>query len=174
MIQSPPRTILEVFENLPEGTLAQLINNQLYMAPSPDFYHQDIVSEISRKLGNFVIERGLGKVIVAPMDVYFNSQNVYQPDIIFISTERLTEIVQDGKIKGAPDVVIEVLSPATERLDKTEKKLVYEENGVREYWLVAPSSKKATGFQLVGGKYIEFHSQTGVLSSRLLDVTVHF
>lgn len=108
------------------------------------------------------------------MDVYFNSRNVYQPDIIFISNERLITILQAGKIKGAPDLIIEVLSPGTEKLDKTDKKVVYEKSGVREYWLISPSSKKATGFGLVGGKYIEFFSQAGVLSSRLLGVIIQF
>jgi Uma2 family endonuclease len=174
MIQAPPRTILEVFENLPEGTLAQLINNNIFMAPSPDFFHQDIITEISRRLSNYVVEKKLGKVIVAPMDVYFNSQNVFQPDIIFLSAERLPGIVQDGKIKGAPDLVIEVLSPGTEKMDKREKKAVYEQNGVKEYWMVAPSTKKVTGFQLMDGEYVEIPSQSGVITSCLLGVTINF
>ncbi len=144
------------------------------MSPSTDFLYQDIVTEIATQFRNFLKEKPLGKVIVAPIDVYFNSQNVYRPDIIFLSAERIPAVVKDGKIKGAPDLVIEVLLPDTDKMDKIEKKAVYEKNGVKEYWMVTPSTKKVTGFQLVGNEYIEIHSQTGVITSRLLSVTINF
>lgn len=173
MIQAPPKTILEVFESLPEGTLAQIINNHLVMPPSPDFEHQDTVSEIVRLLRNYVMEKALGKVIAAPMDVYLNRQNVYQPDVLFISKERMN-IVQGGKIKGSPDLVVEVLSPGNENYDKKDKKQVYEQAGVKEYWLVDPNSKKVTGYHLTESGYQEIPSQNGVIKSSLLGVTIQF
>jgi Uma2 family endonuclease len=173
MLQAPPRTILEVFESLPEGTLAQIINNNLIIAPSPDFQHQDIVSEVASQLRMFVNKSSLGKVIVAPMDVYFGWKNVYQPDILFLSNDRMN-LVQDGKIKGAPDLIIEVLSPGTEAYDKKEKKEIYEQFGVKEYWLVDPGSKKTTGYLLKDGFYVETPSKNGAIISILLKITIQF
>ncbi|HEU4903104.1 MAG TPA: Uma2 family endonuclease, partial [Flavisolibacter sp.] len=89
MIQTPPRTILEVFESLPEGTLAEIINNNLVMSPAPDFEHQDIVYELATLLRAYVKEKNLGKVVGAPVDVYLNPENVYQPDVFFLSSERM-------------------------------------------------------------------------------------
>ena len=173
MIQSPPRTILEVFESLPEGTLAQIINNNLVMSPALDFNHQDIVSELARLLGNHVKAKNLGKVVVAPVDVYLNKENVYQPDILFLSNERM-HLVQKGKVRGAPDLIIEVLSPGTKKFDKTIKKSVYEQAGVGEYRIVDPITKKVLGYQLTGKTYTEIPSENGVITSPLLNVTIHF
>lgn len=144
MILTPPRTIVEVFESLPEGTLCQVINNSLFMSPAPNSLHQRISRSIFRQLDKIVETNGLGEVFYAPIDVYLNSSNIYQPDILFISIERLH--IVEAKINGAPNLIIEVLSPGTERLDKLEKKAVYEQSGVLEYWIVSPVSKNATGF----------------------------
>lgn len=173
MIQPPPRTILEVFESLPEGTLAQVISNNLVMIPAPDFHHQDIVFELARQLGNFVIENDLGKVVGAPVDVYLNAENIYQPDVLFLSNERM-HLVQNGKIKGAPDLIIEVLSPGTENFDKKVKKVAYEKSGVKEYWIVDPKTKQATGYQQSGSGFVEIASAQGVLVSPLLETTIRF
>jgi Uma2 family endonuclease len=132
MIQSPPRTVLEIFEGLPEGTLCQLINNNIIMSPSPLYEHQKISNQIAFQLTGFVNERSLGEVVTAPMDVYLGARNIYQPDILFISKERLN-IIKEGKIKGAPDLIIEILSPATARYDLEEKKAVCEQYRVKEY-----------------------------------------
>lgn len=131
MIQAPPRTIQEVWETLPEGTLVQIINNHLVMSPAPDFFHQETLFEIAAQLKAFVSAHGLGKVNIAPIDVYFDEGNAYQPDILFLPSSQM-HLVQNGKIKGAPALIVEVLSPGTKRYDKREKKDVYEKFGVKE------------------------------------------
>lgn len=173
MIQTPPRTIMEVFESLPEGTLAEVINNQLIMTPSPDFWHQDIVTEVASQLRLYVNQKAMGKIIVAPMDVYFGWKNVFQPDIIFLSTSQ-TDLIHEGKIKGAPDLIIEVLSPGTEKFDRKEKKKVYEEHGVKEYWMIDVKTKDVTGYQLKENKYTVIPSETGTITSILLGTTIRF
>lgn len=174
MISAPPRTILEVFESLPEGTLAQLINDNLVMSPAPKFSHQDICTELSRLLSNYVFERRLGKIISSPIDVYLNNQNVYQPDIIFIAANRLEEVVIDDKVKGVPDLVVEVLSKRTENLDRTTKKAVYESSGVLEYWIIDPNTKNTTGYKLLNAKFTDIPSAPGQLPSVLLNTTISF
>lgn len=173
MIQSPPRTILEVFESLPEGTLAEVINNQLVMPPAPDFWHQDIVTEISSQLRIFLKQNPSGRVVVSPVDVYLNPENVYQPDIVFLTNDQMS-MVQKGRVRGAPAMVIEVLSPGTERYDKREKKQVYEQSGVEEYWIVNVETKKVTGYQLLNDKYVDIPSKTGVIVSPLVGITIKF
>ena len=110
----PPKTALEAFEILPEGTLCQLIDNKIIMSPSPEYEHQSLSRVIEREIENFVLNNKLGEILHAPLDVYFDEQNVYQPDILFISKEN-SSIIKDGKIKGAPDLIIEILSSATQK-----------------------------------------------------------
>lgn len=135
------------FENLPPGPpYYELINNRLTMAPSPEIPHQRASLSLVSKIFNFVEERNLGLVLEAPMDVKLDEDNVYQPDILFISNERLG-IIQDGrKIKGAPDLVVEMLS-SNKKYDQEEKKYVYELHDVREFWLMDTKKKTVEVFE---------------------------
>ncbi len=80
------------------------------------------------------------------MDVYLDEQNVYRPDVMFISNEQKSILGDDGYIHGAPHLIIEVLSPETTRYDRTEKKEVYEKFGVKEHWLIEPVTLQCEGF----------------------------
>ena len=89
--RKPPRTMMEVFRSLPEGTLVQLINNQLYLYPSHTDAHQSILGKILLQFGNFVEENNAGKFLLGPFDVYLNKRNAFQPDIIFALNENLNK-----------------------------------------------------------------------------------
>ncbi|WP_164515176.1 Uma2 family endonuclease [Paenibacillus lentus] len=91
-------------------------------------------------------------ILFAPLDVHFNEANILQPDIIFIRNENL-HIIKDGYIKGVPDLLIEILSPSSGAMDKIKKKAVYEQFGVREYWIVDPHYATVDQFLLVDEKY---------------------
>lgn len=97
---------------------------------------------------------------------------MFEPDLVYISNDRL-HILEDN-IYGAPDLVVEVLSPGTENKDKRDKKAVYEKYGVKEYWLAHPVTKKVTGFHLEGNKFAEIPSEDGVIKSLLLNLTIRF
>lgn len=140
------------YEKLPEGAPYQLIGGELVMTPSPVPYHQDIARTLVVKLATFVSEKGLGKIYFAPIDVYLSETDTYQPDIIFISKERLS-IIGDKKIEGPPDLVIEVLSPATAYYDLRIKKDSYEKYGLKEYWIVDPIQKAIEVFVNRGGRF---------------------
>ncbi len=120
-----------------DGKRYEIINGELIMAPSPLTKHQQISGELFLKLGNFVKERKLGVILHAPLDVVLSEQNVLQPDIIFITKER-QEIITEKNISGAPDLVIEILSPSTAYYDLFDKKELYEQFRVKEYWIVDP------------------------------------
>lgn len=169
----PPRTIMEVFENLPEGTLAQLIENVLIISPSPLFIHQKILREIFIPLALFVKEHDLGEVLMAPLDVYLDQINAFQPDIMYVSKER-QHVIENNGLHGAPDLVIEILSASTGKYDLEDKKDVYERSGVKEYWIIDPQSKSAKGYQLTGGIFEEIESGDGKIRSELLQTTLQF
>jgi Uma2 family endonuclease len=169
----PLRTILEVFQNLPEGTPAQLINNQIVMSPAPTDSHQKILGKVYRQLGNFIELHQLGEVRVAPYDVFLNENNSFQPDIVFIASDNIKLIKEDG-LHGAPDLVIEILSPATMKYDRGDKKDEYERNGVKEYWMVDPLEKTAEGYYL---QYNEFHPlgiSKKTITFKLIELTIQF
>ena len=169
----PPRTMMEVYQSLPEGTLAQLISNQLIISPAPSDMHQKVAITVAALLYASVQKNNLGEVRTAPYDVYLNRKNAYQPDIIFIANENLHKIKADG-LHGAPDLVIEILSPATWRFDKEDKKDEYERSGVKEYWMVDPIDKSTEGFQLVKDEFQPLPAEKEKIVFRLFDFTLSF
>lgn len=164
---------MEVYKMLPEGTLAELIEGNIYMSPSPLKTHQRIVTLLSAHLTVYVEERGLGEIYVSPFDVYLDEEmNAVQPDIVFVASKNL-HIVQ-GHVHGVPDLLVEVLSPGNMNHDKVKKKALYEKFGVKEFWIIDPDNKEATGYFLENGSYAEFHKSTGSITSRLLNSTFQF
>ena len=83
VITHVPKSMFEVWENLPEGTLCQLINNKLVMSPSPIDIHQAVLDEINIEISIFLRKNSLGKIRIAPYDLHFSNQNILQPDILF-------------------------------------------------------------------------------------------
>ncbi len=166
-IPRPPKTMFEVFESLPEGTLAQLINNQLVMSPAPSDTHQKVLMDISNRIYNYLEKNPIGVLRIAPYDVYLDRRNAFQPDLIFISNEK-HHLIKENGLHGAPDIAIEILSPSTAKYDLDEKMQIYSSKGVQEYWLVDPHEKRATGYWLVNDEFHVFSEEIGVLSSKLL------
>jgi Uma2 family endonuclease len=131
--------------NLPEGSPYQLIEGELIMTPSPNTYHQAISRNLELVIFDHVEKNELGFAFDAPIDVYLDDNNAYQPDIIFISKENKSIIKEKG-ILGAPDLVIEILSPSTAYYDIKTKKIVYEKTGVKEYIIIDPINKTIETF----------------------------
>lgn len=159
----------EDYLRLPEGAPYQLIAGELIMSPSPGFYHQKIVTKLATEFLNFVEMKNLGEVVCAPMDVKLADDEVYQPDIIFIS-EANRSIIHE-RIDGAPDLVVEILSEATAYYDLRHKKNIYEISGVKEYWIVDPMEKTIEVYHLTHKKFqlVSEVKQTGSVSSILLN-----
>jgi len=165
----------EDYAKLPEGAPYQLIGGELIMTPAPTPYHQYIRGNIYSVLKEFVEGNNLGQVYYSPIDVYFEETETYQPDIIFISKERL-DIIKETKIEGAPDLIIEILSPATAYYDLKKKFKIYEKHGVKEYWIVDPEEKSIEIYINKEQKFIlvETKSKIGTIKSQLLkDFQIH-
>lgn len=139
----------------------EIIKGELRMAPAPRTRHQEVGFNLKLFLGQFVQAHRLGKVYDAPVDVIL-SDNVtdatlaapVQPDILFIAQKRL-DIVQEKFIAGAPDLIVEILSPSNWLDDRRDKFMVYEAAGVREYWIVDPDNCTVEVFVLRGDQYMQ-------------------
>lgn len=110
------------------------------MSPSPSKTHQRISIKLTTLLQMLVEQNRLGEVYAAPFDVVLSEHDVFQPDILFVSKER-TSIVRENGVFGAPDVAVEILSPATAERDRTVKAKQYARAGVKELWLVDPAER---------------------------------
>ena len=124
----------------PEDKRYQLLDGEMILAPSPTTRHQTIIMQLALVLQRFASEHNLGRTWVAPLDVVLSNYDVAQPDILFVSNER-AGIVTEANIQGGPDLVVEILSPATAGYDKGYKQLLYGRHGVREYWIVDPDAE---------------------------------
>ncbi len=150
------------FALLPMGPpYPELINNHLTMPPSPEFKHQEISISLASRMFIHTEDNDLGVVLEAPMDVHFDEGNIFQPDIIFISKDRLPTLLADGKkIKGAPDLVVEILS-SNKKSDLEEKMYIYELYDVREYWVVDPKKKFVEIFENIEKEFVSVQKCKG-------------
>jgi Uma2 family endonuclease len=120
---------------LPDEPRCELLYGRLPVTPAPTVRHQLVVGAILHLLYEFASHRG-GHAVVSPVDVVLAEHSIVQPDVIYVSPERAGILGQ--RVEGAPDLVVEVLSPATGRRDLGEKLRLYAESGVAEYWIVDP------------------------------------
>jgi len=151
-LKTRPRRTVDDYLKLPEGTRAELIEGEILMTPSPKSLHQIVAFNLAAILRSFVIERGLGRVLVAPMDVHLPSGDVVQPDVLFVAAAN-AGIIQDW-IRGAPDILVETISPEGVERDRLVKRDLYARNGVKEYWLVDPEARSVEVLELnASGRY---------------------
>jgi len=122
---------------LPEDKRYEILDGELFVVPAPNTRHQRISKRLEIALIRQVEENGLGEVLDAPYDVLLSEENVVQPDIMFVRKERYA-IIGELNIHGAPDLVIEILSPGTRTKDLEIKRKTYAGRGVQEYWIVDP------------------------------------
>jgi Uma2 family endonuclease len=174
-IASPPRTIMEVYKMLPEGTLAELINGQIYMSPAPTNRHQRVLKVLLKIVDDFIENQTLGEVLVSPVDIFFDDhQNAVQPDLVFISKDNPNQPLDDEPYRGSPDLLVEILSPSNNKHDLIIKKDLYEKFGVKEYWIIDPTTKESIVYQMVGKEYKLMAKNTATLFSPLLNQSFTF
>ena len=152
---TPPRryTYEELLDQLPETTQpCELWDGELVMSPSPSFFHQEIVLRFSRLLHEWVSRHKLGKVVASPIDMVLSSHRVLQPDVAFIANERLSIIKRT--IMGPADLVAEVISLGGHNRDRIDKKDLYEQYGVKEYWLIDPEAQSVDVLFLEASQYM--------------------
>ncbi len=135
-----------------DGKRYEVVNGVLYMSPSPNGGHQDAIGEIFSYLRMHVKLTGLGLVRVAPFDVRLSPRDVFQPDILVVLNAHMDR-VKNNYVLGAPDLVVEIVSPGTGGFDRREKQDAYAHAGVPEYWIVDANARTVEVLSLEREKY---------------------
>jgi Uma2 family endonuclease len=144
------------FQTLPRdgSKRLELIEGEVFMTPSPNTAHQRAVRKLLRALDDFVEKGDLGEVFIAPYDAVFSEWTALEPDLLFIRKDR-SSIVTAANVQGAPDLVIEILSPSNKAYDRKTKLRAYEKAGVPEIWYLDPEDQTAEVLNLGGdGLYV--------------------
>lgn len=127
----------EKWEKLPnDGNRYEVIGGVLYMSTAPSFWHQRSVGFLHMHVGIPLESRGIAIAVMAPIGVIMPGADPVQPDFLLIRSERREIIADDGRIRGVPDLIAEVLSPSNPELDTVVKRAAYARAGVPEYWMV--------------------------------------
>lgn len=184
LLQKRTYTIDDIYA-LPDGSRAELIDGQIYSMAPPSTRHQDISMALSTFINNHIsLSKGSCKVYAAPFAVFLNNDdtNYFEPDISVICDK---EKIDDTGCHGAPDFIIEIVSPNSRRMDYSVKQFKYCDAGVKEYWIVDPSKETVTVYNyqlddapiiyrftdtiqvhIFDGLYIDFGKLSEILTSR--------
>jgi Uma2 family endonuclease len=121
-----------------DGKRHELIDGEHYVTPSPNTRHQRISGNLFLMIGAWLEDHPIGQLFYAPLDVVLSNVDVVEPDLLYMSNERAAQVMTSLHVKGVPELVIEIGSPATRKRDETTKRRLYERFGVTEYWVVDP------------------------------------
>lgn len=133
---------IEEFWALPESVLpTEYINGEIIMAPTPTVAHQAVLLNIFRAVDEFVRRSALGNILISPLDVVLPTGEVVQPDLFFLTAEEWERARSAKRVQDVPSFVVEILSPGSVRHDRITKRNLYEQNKVREYWIVDPRAR---------------------------------
>ena len=152
-----------------DGRLYEILEGELYVTPPPSIEHQRISRNLEFLLLSFLRRHARGEILYAPVGVRLGDEDVLEPDLVVVLREHAARIgVQ--VIEGAPDIIVEILSPGTARRDLGPKREKYREAGVPEYWIVDPASTSVEVLALRDGAYVRhgLFRKNEVLRSSLL------
>jgi Uma2 family endonuclease len=147
VIDRSKKWTVEDYLQMEEGVKCEILNGELIMTPAPLISHQRTVGLLYQKLVSFINLRQLGELFFAPVDVFIDRENVYQPDLVFVTSTN-SSIIQEKGIMGTPNLVAEITSPTSSYIDRYAKKAKYEQFGVQEYWIVDPANKTLEIFEI--------------------------
>ncbi len=149
----------------------ELLNGEIVKKASPTVQHQRISIRLIAAILNYLTQNSIGEVFHAPLGVVLDNFNAPQPDIIFIRNENIDIIdEQDQIVRGVPDILIEIFSPGSIKRDRIEKKELYEQFSVPEFWIVDPNNQSVEVYQIQEGKYqiFAFAATEGKVQSSVL------
>lgn len=151
-----------------DGKRREILDGELIVSPSPKSWHQLIVTNLLLAFGRYLDRHPIGRIIASPLDVIFGEFDVLEPDLIFVLNEHW-DIIQDW-VRGAPDLVIEVLSPGSISMDRGPKLKAYARFGVSEYWIVDPDAHAIEVYRQGDGGYelVSICGEHGSVTSPLL------
>jgi Uma2 family endonuclease len=142
MVAEPQFMTAREFAKLPESpTPMELVDGVVIVSPSPTFHHQVIADRLTHDLVQIARQDGSGVWSSSPVDLYISPNNVYQPDAMFFTRDRIPDF-KKLPITEIPEIVIEVLSPASRSHDNIRKRAAYSDRGISEYWIVDPEKRR--------------------------------
>ena len=164
-VHEPPSTYAEYCILNADTPRYEILEGVGYMTPSPGGRHQLVIGNLWHRMYQYAAAAGLGRVFVAPYDVVLSEKDVVQPDVFYISRERIA-MVRERAVFGAPDLAVEILSPSSLKRDFCQKLALYEQYGIREYWIVDIANRSIDVWTGTGAAFGNRRLATG-------DVTVN-
>lgn len=146
----PHKVILtyEDYQHFPnDGNRYEILEGEVFVTPAPKTKHQLISGNLFVLLESYVRAKKLGRVFFAPVDVVLSRTSVVQPDLLYLSNDRM-HLLTEKNVQGGPDLIVEILSEHTENHDRTVKMQLYQRNGVKAYWLIDPDSETLEVYEL--------------------------
>ena len=166
----------EDYRTAPADERYELLDGDLIMVPAPNLKHQRVQGNLYYHLRQFITEHEPGELLPAPCDVVLSDTDVVQPDLLFISQDRRHLLSGGENVRGAPDLVIEILSPSTADRDRGVKRELYRRHGVTEYWLVDPIAETVSIHRRQAGRLAAtrtFGREETLRSSLLAGLELH-
>lgn len=156
------------FLQLEESNLpCELINGEIFMSPAPSFTHQIVLGNLYDLLKLHARKNG-GITMFAPVDVFLDKKNVFQPDLLYVAKENLGIISERG-LNSAPDLAVEIISPSNSFKDRNQKRRLYQKFGVKEYWIVDPGNKTLEIYDFtIEDTPILYLAEEGLVTSKLM------
>ena len=146
------RWTYEDYYKLDDEKRYEIIGGHLLIAPAPTLWHQNWLMDLAVLLRQHIRKNQLGRLFIAPVDVVLDDENTVQPDLVFVASAN-AGILRQRAIFGAPDLLVELVSPASVRRDRYVKKELYARFGVKEYWIGDPANASMEIFALHKGRY---------------------
>ena len=158
----------DIWDAPDDGKIYEVIDGELCVSPAPSWWHQLAVSNLHGILWPFIRLHDLGKIVTAPLGVVLDPEDGVEPDLVYVSRERMN-IISDRGIEGAPDLVVEVLSPSTRSRDLGIKLRRYAAAGVPQYWTLDPEARVLLPYGLgaQGYELIDTFGPGAIFSPRL-------
>lgn len=167
--QTRPATLEDLAATPDDGRTYEIIDGEIVVSAAPTFRHQLVSQLMNRSFLNWIGEHEVGLVLTAPVDVVLNTGQTFQPDLLFIADANSGEVI-DGRFHGAPDLVVEIVSPTSRSRDSFVKPMRYARFGVREFWLIDPDLRTVSAYDLADGLYHERTAdEEGALASGVMD-----
>ena len=155
-----PLTYEDYCELPDDGKRYEILDGELFVSLAPAPRHQTVLQNLHLILGRFVKDHKLGTIYIAPIDMLLAQTTVAQPDLLFIGSGH-DAIVTGRAVEGPPDLAVEILSPSTERKDRTTKATLYARYGIRHYWIVHPTERTIELFELETESYRHVVTEKG-------------
>jgi Uma2 family endonuclease len=149
----PGKLGYEDFWSLPDdGNRYEIIDGKLYVTPAPAMRHQLVSTRLMRVLDQHVLSAHAGHVFHAPTAVILGPHRQVQPDLLFISRERV-KLITSKEVVGAPDLAVEIVSPSSNKTDRVVKSSAYADSGISWYWIVDPDERTIEEYRIENGQY---------------------